>query len=327
MWLSDRTLEHLRAVTDAPDMSGTRYRILELIGSGGMGAVYLADDTSLQREVAVKVLRTPEIHADIARRMIDEARILARLEHPGIVPIYDAGQLADGRVYYAMKLVRGQRLDQIVTPDMPLNERLRVFRRICEPVAFAHAHHVVHRDLKPENIMVGSFGEVLVMDWGVAKQADRNAVVPNGPDDACSLDGATLHGTRLGTPGWMSPEQERGDIDRIDARTDIYGLGAILRFLLGAAPAVEETPAFRRAPRPLRAMCALAMRVDPERRYASANLFATDIDRFLAGDPVTAYREPVWERAARFYRKYRTAILLIVTYLIMRALLLAFSGR
>jgi serine/threonine-protein kinase len=327
MWLSDRTVEHLRAVTDSPDLSGTRYRILECIGQGGMGAVYLAEDTELQREVAIKVLRTPEIHAGIARRMIDEARILARLEHPGIIPIYDAGQLADGRVFYAMKLVRGQRLDQIASPALPLNERLRVFRRICEPVAFAHAHGVIHRDLKPSNIMVGAFGEVLVMDWGVAKRADRATPENSDMNEGRDAQGETLHGTRLGTPGWMAPEQETGDVGRSDTRTDVYGLVAILRFMLGAGPGEGKTGEFRRTPRPLRAICARAMATEPDFRYPDAQTLAADIDSFLAGDPVSAYREPVWERAARFYRKYRTAILLIVTYLIMRALLLAFSRQ
>jgi serine/threonine protein kinase len=326
MWLSDRTLQHLRAVTDAPDMTDTRYRIIELIGTGGMGAVYLAEDAALARQVAVKVLRTPEIHADVARRMVDEARILARLEHPGIVPIYDAGTLADGRVYYAMKLVRGRRLDQIVTPELSLNERLRVFRRICEPVAFAHAHDVVHRDLKPENIMVGSFGEVLVMDWGVAKQADRNSVVRSHADHVpADQHTATLHGTRLGTPGWMAPEQESGDVDRVDARTDDFGLGALLGFLLGAPPG--DALAMRRVPKPLRAIRTRAMQHDPDERYPDADALAADIDRFLAGDPVSAYQERIWERAGRFCRKYRTAVLLIATYLLMRALLLAFSGQ
>src|SRR5688500_14453051 len=227
MWLSDGAVEHLRAVADVPDTTGTRYRVIEPIGRGGMGAVYRAEDTVLQRDVALKVLRAPEINASVAARMSDEARILARLEHPGIVPIHDAGTLADGRVYYAMKLVRGKPLGETVTPATPLAERLRIFRRICEPVAFAHAHGIVHRDLKPENMMIGAFGEVVVVDWGVAKRAIVDAAgdsVPGAAAAAAHNGFATLQGTRVGTPGWMAPEQERGEVAITGARADVFGL-------------------------------------------------------------------------------------------------------
>jgi serine/threonine protein kinase len=338
MWLSDGAVEHLRAVADVPDTTGTRYRIIEPIGRGGMGAVYRAEDTVLQRDVALKVLRAPEINASVAARMSDEARILARLEHPGIVPIHDAGTLSDGRVYYAMKLVRGKPLGDIVTPATPLAERLRIFRRICEPVAFAHAHGIVHRDLKPQNIMVGAFGEVVVVDWGVAKHAgftDSEAHASSGARGSArnGVSPETLHGTRIGTPGWMAPEQERGDVAHTGARADVFGLGAILRFLLELSPAPDSTEAgdsgslaetkrWRVAPRPLRAVCERATASAAELRYASADEVAAEIDRFLAGEPVLAYREPLWVRAERLYRKHRTAILLVLSYLLMRVLLI-----
>ncbi|HEX6309489.1 MAG TPA: serine/threonine-protein kinase [Longimicrobiales bacterium] len=314
MWLSDRTVAHLRAVADMPDSAGTRYRVLEPIGRGGMGAVYRAEDVALNREVALKVLRTPEVQQDLAARMLAEARILARLEHPGIVPVYDAGTLPDGRVYCAMKLVRGRRLDEVATSDLPLLERLRIFRRVCEPVAFAHAHGVVHRDLKPANIMVGEFGEVLVMDWGVAKHPFR--AEPQQREHADTAAAETLHGTRVGTPGWMAPEQERGDIDATDARTDVYALGGILQFLLATERAV---------PRPLRAICARALAQDAAARYGNAEQLGLELDRFLAGAAVDAYRERTWERAARFYGRHRTAILLVLSYLLMRVLFIAFG--
>src|SRR5881397_3038329 len=134
-----------------------------------MGVVWLAEDIQLDRRVALKVLYLPEQSGDLEARLLREARILARLEHPGIVPVHDAGTLADGRVFYAMKYVQGLRLDQHL-PALPAPaDRLRVFQRICDAVAFAHSRGVLHRDLKPQNVMVGAFGEVLVMDWGVAK--------------------------------------------------------------------------------------------------------------------------------------------------------------
>src|SRR5262249_32921974 len=166
-FLAADALDRLRSAAQWPDLSQTRYEVLEPIARGGMGTVYLARDRDLEREVAIKVLSVPEPGPGAAERMLREARIIARLEHPGIVPVHDVGTLPDGRVYYAMKRVSRRRLHALA--GEPLADRLRVFERICEPVAFAHAHGVVHRDLKPENVMVGPFGEVLVMDWGVAK--------------------------------------------------------------------------------------------------------------------------------------------------------------
>jgi eukaryotic-like serine/threonine-protein kinase len=206
----------------------------------------------------------------------------------------------------------------------------------------------VHRDLKPENIMVGAFGEVVVVDWGVAKRAQLAGVAsaaaagaPRAERAETSRNGAaTLHGTRVGTPGWMAPEQERGDIALTGVRADVFGLGAILRFLLElasgrngtpdaastASPRVRVTgPGWRAAPRSLRAICECAMASDPQHRYPDAHELAADIDRFLTGEPVRAYREPVWVRAQRLYRKHRTAFLLVLSYLVMRVLLIAFG--
>ncbi len=167
-WLPDAAIDRLRDVADFPVPPTDRYEIVEPIARGGMGTVYRGRDRELERIVAIKVLSAVVGGTDLAARMQQEARILARLEHPGIVPIYDAGVLDDGRVFYVMKLVQGPRLDQHA-PSCTLVERLRLFTRICEPVAFAHAHGVVHRDLKPENVMVGPFGELLVLDWGAAQ--------------------------------------------------------------------------------------------------------------------------------------------------------------
>ena len=174
--LSDKALARLRNGAELPDLSGTRYRLIEQVARGGMGVVYAAEDQFLQRRVALKVieevLEVSGNESDLAKRLLREARVLARLEHPGIVPVHDAGTLADGRVFYAMKFVEGQRLDRYIESLASVPDRLRIFMSICDAVAFAHAHGVLHRDLKPANVMVGLFGEVLVMDWGLAKNSD-----------------------------------------------------------------------------------------------------------------------------------------------------------
>jgi eukaryotic-like serine/threonine-protein kinase len=235
MFLSDAAVARLRAAAATPEPGPDRYAIVEPIGQGGMGTVYLATDTMLGRDVAIKV---PNVSSseELERRLQVEARVLASLEHPGIVPIHDAGRLADGRVFYVMKRVHGRTLQAYLADRPAMAERLRVFERICEPVAFAHARGFIHRDLKPENIMVGAFGEVMVMDWGVAKLLAAGAEAP--PDTADPADpGATRPGTIAGTPGFMAPEQSDGGAAGIDERADVYGLGALLCFLLtGDAP-------------------------------------------------------------------------------------------
>lgn len=271
-WLSDDAVAHLREITEQPDLAGTRYELLRELGRGGMGVVYEVHDRELERNVAMKVL-------DAEWRA--EATTIAALEHPGIVPVHDAGTLADGRLYYTMKLVRGVRLDEWARGGHALTEKLRLFARICEPVAFAHANGVVHRDLKPENVMVGEFGAVLVMDWGVAHIA--------------------------GTPGYMAPEQER------TARSDVFALGALLSFLIG-----DE------APRAVKAIVARATQVDAPARYANAREVAEEVLRYLDGEPVSAYRENVFERAGRFVSRHRALIALLCAYLVMRAIVLIF---
>jgi eukaryotic-like serine/threonine-protein kinase len=191
MALSDSVLDHLRQVAALPDLTGTRYELESEIGRGGLGIVYAARDRQLDRRVALKVL-------DFA--LAGEAQLIARLEHPAIVPIYEAGTLPDGRAFYAMKLVAGTRLDRYLAGSRSLAERLRVIRRVGEAIAFAHSQGSIHRDLKPQNIMVGEFGEVYVMDWGV------NAVE--------------------GTPAFRAPDLS------LDQRSDIYSLGALLQCML-----------------------------------------------------------------------------------------------
>ncbi len=335
-WLSDSALERLGSVTEIPDFSGTRYQLLDEIDRGGMGVVYAAHDTTLRRSVAIKVVRGGLLRADAADRLERESQILAALEHPGIVPVHDAGTLPDGRAWYVMKRVRGQRVDDVARSAISLADSLRLFARICEPVAFAHARGVVHRDLKPENVMVGEFGEVLVMDWGVAKLVGDDdparATAPDGgslPANRAPLEQIarsprlTADGDVLGTRGFMAPEQERGETAAISPRTDVWSLGAILHELTIAACRREA----KRTARPLRAIIERATAVDPAHRYESAAALAADVVRFADGERVAAYREAPWERVMRWLRGHRAAVAVVVAYLLMRALLLLWLGR
>jgi serine/threonine protein kinase len=335
-WLSDEAVARLRSAGAEPDFAGTRYRLIERIASGGMGSVYLAEDATLGRRVAIKILDIPDSGGELAARLQREARILASLEHPGIVPVHDAGELADGRVFYAMKFVEGECLDRISEHESTLSGRLRMFQRICDTVAFAHTRGVLHRDLKPENIMTGPFGEVLVMDWGVAKILRANrisapAATAHGqpPDDPTTLAAVpsraplkTAHGAVLGTPGYMAPEQARGDVVHLDERADIYSLGAILQFLVAASARGTQT-----TPRALAAIARKAMDADPAARYVSASQLGQDIARYLDGLPVLAYPENPLQKIGRWAARYRLAIVLVLTYLVVRALLIFWFRR
>jgi serine/threonine-protein kinase len=245
----------------APSVDGPagRYELREEIDRGGMGAVLRAHDRTLGREVAVKVLQERFAAGSvIARRFVDEARIAGQLQHPGIPPVHDLGALPDGRPFLAMKLIKGGTLDALLRdrtdPDADRGRFLAVFEQVCQAVAYAHAHRVIHRDLKPANIMVGAFGEVQVMDWGLAKVlAEHPAPAPaRGGDSDERLateirsgrdtEGSeTQAGSVLGTPAYMAPEQAIGAVEQLDARSDVFGLGAILAVILtGRPPFVGE---------------------------------------------------------------------------------------
>jgi tetratricopeptide (TPR) repeat protein len=244
---------------DAPSGTGVapaveRYVLGEEIARGGMGVVYRAADAVLGREVAVKVLLdqyAPD--SGTARRFADEARITAQLQHPGIPPVHDLGGLSNGRPFLAMKLIKGQTLDALLKDrPNPAEDRGRfvaAFEQVCQALAYAHAHHVIHRDLKPANVMVGSFGEVQVMDWGLAKVlVNRGGDAAGDPDPDATVPGTVVQSLRdsgdlltqagsvLGTPAFMPPEQAVGAVGKVDTRSDVFGLGAILAVVLTGQP-------------------------------------------------------------------------------------------
>jgi serine/threonine protein kinase len=231
------------------------YEFLSLIGEGGMGVVYRARDQAMGRDVAVKILRpcfTPR--SAIGKRFIEEARITAQLQHPGIPPVHHVGELAGERPYLVMKLIKGDTLDALLKqrgdPTKEQSRFLAVFEQIAQAVGYAHAHRVIHRDLKPANVMVGSFGEVQVMDWGLAKVLDETQPVDETEhEDKLATEIRSLRegaemtqaGSLLGTPAFMPPEQAIGAVDQIAERSDVFGLGAILCVILtGAPPFVSE---------------------------------------------------------------------------------------
>jgi len=293
-FLPDRALDHLRDVTESPDFSATRYQVEEEIGRGGMGVVYRAWDAQLERRVALKVM-------DAGYVINQEARLLAKLEHPGLAPVYDAGTLPDGRLYYAMRLIQGRRLDEFLRHEPALPARLRLFEKVCEAVAFAHNRGVIHCDLKPQNIMVGEFGEVFVVDWGVAR------AIPCGRGSV-SADGEPL--PAAGTPHYMAPEQSSKGSQPLDARTDVFALGHMLQDIMTDSP-----------PRPLAAIARKASAQNPADRFGDVQQLAADVGRFLDGLPVIAYRDTVPERLARFCRRNQVLLLLFGAYLAVKIFL------
>lgn len=340
-----RVRDALALVSDEERIDETtrhaRYRPLEVLGEGGMGTVYRCVDEILGREVAMKVVRaaTPTREAVFEARLQAESRILAQLEHAGIVPIHDAGRLPDGRAFYVMQRLRGRTLSAVLaahTADhtpLPLTRRLDLLERTTEAVAFAHERGVVHRDLKPDNVMVGEFGEVHVTDWGVARvlHGDAHASAYDNPERLDAPDAAderlTAAGTVLGTPGFMAPEQAAGLAHTVGPAADVYALGALLvTALTGSTPTPGRDPLALLAsastpiviPPPLRAIAQRCLEPDPTQRYPHAGMLLEELRRYRGGDPVAAYREGVLERLIRVLRPWRTALVLLIAYLIMR---------
>jgi len=315
--LDDRAVERLQQALREPDLEGTGYRLVGLLGRGGMGSVYEVEELALRRRLALKISDVPG--DDVERRLRREAEVLATLEHPGVVPVHSVGTLADGRAYYAMKRVEGTRLDAASVRARALTERLRIFLKLAETVAFAHARGILHRDLKPQNVMLGPFGEVLVLDWGLAKRL--GAAGAEGVDGGVVRSGDTGAGATLGTPGYMAPEQAQGVPAADDPRADVYSLGALLRFLVESPGTTGTSPA------PVRAIVARAMAESRGERYPDVPALAADVERYLAGEAVTALPEGPWARMVRLARRHRIALFLVLAYLVARAILFLVGQR
>jgi len=315
--LAPNQLAQLQAIIDEPELPPERYALLGRLGRGGMGSVFLVRDLLLEREVALKLLSLPETEGELDARLAREARVLASLEHPGIVPVHDLGRLPDGRLYYTMKRVEGRTLAEHCRAEgLSLRARVGLLLKLCDALAFAHTRGVLHRDLKPANVMVGSFGELLVMDWGLAALAPPAPGGGSGAEAAgegagagAAVAAAAAGSGALGTPGYMAPEQAVGG--PVDARADIYAVGGILADLLGEAP-----------PRPLAAIRDRARAADPAGRYPDARALAADLAAWLDDAPVAAYRERVWERLGRTLRRHRFVILLLLAFVIVRLAML-----
>ncbi|MBX3460820.1 MAG: serine/threonine protein kinase [Planctomycetes bacterium] len=251
---SDSNVETRKVQAPHGAIGGKRYEVRGEIGRGGMGVVLRAFDRDLKRDVALKITRSDRTGSHSVGRFIDEAQITGQLNHPGVVPVHELGHEPGGRTFFTMKLVEGRSLAQILRQlkagdeeareRFPLSRRLYIFGQLLNCMAYAHDHGVIHRDLKPDNVMVGDYGEVMVMDWGLAKVRDRPDLADKVTTSRMQTPGGeTLDGVVMGTPAYMSPEQARGERDNINERSDIYSLGAILYEMLALAPPYEAATA------------------------------------------------------------------------------------
>ncbi len=328
-----------------------RYTIKGRHASGGQARIMLAIDEHIGREVAIKEFLTNadedewsmQTPSSLQRstpgmvRFLREARVTGQLEHPNIVPVHEVGRREDGTYYYTMRFVRGETLALKLKKCRTLADRMKLlgaFWDVCKAIAFAHSRGVVHRDIKPENVMVGEFGETVLLDWGVAKVAGKRDIRATDIERELRLlqrqdTGKTAAGTTIGTPSYMSPEQARGDIDEIDERSDVWGLGAVLyEILTGRPPYVGETPmdiilkVGEEPLRPVRSICPTApaelaavtekaLRKDRDRRYRKASDLIAEIDAWMTGSRVGAYEYSSWELLARFASQNKGTIIAV----------------
>ncbi|MGL4553203.1 MAG: serine/threonine-protein kinase, partial [Gemmataceae bacterium] len=306
----------------------TRYRRLRGHAKGGLGEVSVALDEELRREVALKEIQ-PQFadYPEMRARFVREAEITGQLEHPGVVPIYGLGVGPDGRPYYAMRFIAGESLEAAIRrhhqggDGSGLRALLTRFVAVCYAVGFAHSRGVIHRDLKPANVMLGEYGETLVVDWGLARHvSEKEEETRIGRPLALSTEGGTVEGHAVGTPPYMPPEQARGRLDEVGPHSDVWALGAVLYAILTGRPpyqgptalidaaACEPRPRMAKAPAGLEAVCRKAMAKEPAARYPKAKELAAEVERWLADEPVGAYRDPLSVRATRWARKHRTLV-------------------
>jgi len=322
------------------DADGSRYAEQETIGKGGMGEIVLCVEHNTRREVAMKrMLPAAAKHPRQRARFVEEAQVTAQLEHPNIVPVHELGRDEQGAIYFTMKLVKGRSLSEILTTARKgeethsLGELLQIFLKVCDGVAFAHSRGVIHRDLKPANIMVGDFGEVLVMDWGIARILGREEIA--GEDDETGVQSSrqdtelpglhTVDGSAMGSPSYMPPEQATGEIDKIDHRSDIYSLGAILYNILtlkrpveggtveaimnkvvrgGIHPPERRTPE-RNIPRELSGVAMKCLAKYRRDRYASIPDLQRDVSLYLEGRSVSAAPDTFAQALVKLVKRNR----------------------
>jgi serine/threonine protein kinase len=299
-----------------------------MFAEGGIGRIFRARDMRLGREVALKELRDPD-DAYHEARFVREAMLTARLQHPSIVPIYEAGRWPDGRPFYAMKLVSGRSLDRMIAAAPTLAQRLALVPHVlavAEAMAYAHGERIIHRDLKPANVLVGAFGETLVIDWGLARDLDAPLPSVRPPADMTEEEEGRLTemGAVIGTPEYMAPEQGRGE--DVDERADVYAVGALLYHVLAGRPPYQGTTPMEvflclhegppipleqqqpGVPRELSTIVGKAMAREPADRYPTAKELADDLRRFLTGQIVAAHHYSPAERTVRFIQRNRAAL-------------------
>ncbi|QEG24906.1 protein kinase domain-containing protein [Mariniblastus fucicola] len=355
--IQDSQSDERTAALGARSTKSGRFRILRPHKNGGLGAVSVALDEELNREVALKEVLPKYSDYQMAHdRLRVEAEITGGLEHPGIVPVYGLGSHPNGSPFYCMRFIQGDSLkgairryheskDTMTTSDRNLELRslLRRFIDVCDAVSYAHSRRVLHRDLKPGNIMLGKYGETLVVDWGLAKatgkreEASDRTEMPIVPRSG-STAAPTIAGSAIGTPEYMSPEQAEGRVDQLGPTTDVYSLGATMFCLLTGRPPIvadgitekldkvkhgdfpKPTDLDKSIPRPLEAICLKAMRTYPSRRYSTASDLSDDVERWLADETVSAFPEPLLQRATRAIRKNRTAATAVAAATVMALL-------